>query len=92
MFDWSDRSSGEEMWRVDAYQIPYYSQGIEEAKQTHPGFADWLYIDYPNLEEFNKETRFVRKKKKKYLCTENQNLNLNTERQTNEPVNRVFDY
>jgi hypothetical protein len=23
------RSSGEEMWRVDAYQIPYYSRGIE---------------------------------------------------------------
>ena len=39
-----------------------------------------IYIDYPNLEEFNKETRFVRKKKKKYHCTENQNLNLNTER------------
>jgi hypothetical protein len=26
------RSSGEEMWCVDAYQIPYYSRGIEEAK------------------------------------------------------------
>jgi hypothetical protein len=24
------RSSGEELWRVDAYQIPYYSRGIEE--------------------------------------------------------------
>ena len=35
------RSSGEEMWRVDAYQIPYYSRGIEEAKRTHPRFADW---------------------------------------------------
>jgi hypothetical protein len=34
------RSSGEEMWRVDAYQIPYYSRGIEEAKRTHPRFAD----------------------------------------------------
>jgi hypothetical protein len=33
-------SSGEEMWRVDAYQIPYYSRGIEEAKRTHPRFAD----------------------------------------------------
>lgn len=31
------------------------------------------------LEMFNKETRFVRKKKKKYHC-KNQNLNLNTER------------
>jgi hypothetical protein len=36
------RSSGEEMWRVDAYQIPYYSRGIEEAKRTHPIFADWV--------------------------------------------------
>jgi len=35
-------SSGEEMWCVDAYQIPYYSRGIEEAKRTHPRFADWL--------------------------------------------------
>ena len=36
------RSSGEEMWRVDAYQIPYYSRGIAEGeKRTHPGFADW---------------------------------------------------
>jgi uncharacterized membrane protein len=34
------RSSGEEMWRVDAYQIPYYSRGIEEAKRTHLRFAD----------------------------------------------------
>ena len=34
------RSSGEEMWRVDAYQIPYYSRGTEEAKQTHLRFAD----------------------------------------------------
>jgi hypothetical protein len=25
---------------VDAYQIPYYSRGIEEAKRTHPRFAD----------------------------------------------------
>jgi hypothetical protein len=35
------RSSGEEMWRVDAYQIPYYSRGIEEAKRIYPRFADW---------------------------------------------------
>jgi hypothetical protein len=34
-------SSGEEMWRVDAYQIPYYSRGIEEAKRTPPMFVDW---------------------------------------------------
>ena len=34
------RSSGEEMWRVDAYQIPYYSRGIEGEKRTHPRFAD----------------------------------------------------
>ena len=42
------RSSGEEMWRVDAYQIPYYSRGIEEAKRTHPRFADcisvWIFL------------------------------------------------
>jgi hypothetical protein len=30
------RSSGEEMWRVDAYQILYYRRGIEEVKRTHP--------------------------------------------------------
>jgi hypothetical protein len=35
------RSSGEEMWSVDAYQIPYYSRGIEGEKRTHPRFADW---------------------------------------------------
>jgi hypothetical protein len=35
------RSSGEKMWRVDAYQIPYYSRGIEGEKRTHPRFADW---------------------------------------------------
>ena len=35
------RSSGEEIWRVDAYQIPYYSRGIEGEKRTHPRFADW---------------------------------------------------
>ena len=29
-----------------------------------------------------KETRFLRKRKRKYYCRENQNLNLNTERQT----------
>ena len=29
---------------------------------------------------FPKETRFVRKKKEKYHCSENQSLNLNTER------------
>jgi hypothetical protein len=36
------QSSGEEMWRVDAYQIPYYSRGIEGEKRTHPRFADWF--------------------------------------------------
>ena len=36
------RSSGEEMWRVDAYQIPYYIWGIEKAKRTHPRCADWF--------------------------------------------------
>ena len=40
------RSSGEEMWRVDAYQIPHYSRGIEEAKRTHPRFADWTLRSY----------------------------------------------
>jgi hypothetical protein len=35
------RSFGEEMWRVDAYQILYYSRGIEGEKRTHPRFADW---------------------------------------------------
>jgi hypothetical protein len=38
------RSSGEEMWRVDAYQIPYYSRGIEEAKRTQTRFADWFDV------------------------------------------------
>jgi hypothetical protein len=38
------QSSGEEMWRVDAYQILYYSRGIEEAKRTHPRFADCSQI------------------------------------------------
>ena len=38
------RSSGKEMWRVDAYQIPYYSRGIEGEKRTHPRFADCHYI------------------------------------------------
>ena len=37
----SIRSSGEEMWHVDAYQILYYSRGIEKAKRTRPRFADW---------------------------------------------------
>ena len=37
------RSSGEEMWRVDAYQIPYYSRGIEGAKRTHPRIADYRF-------------------------------------------------
>jgi hypothetical protein len=41
MFDWSDTVFGEEMWRLDAYQIPYYSRGIEGEKRTHPRFADW---------------------------------------------------
>jgi hypothetical protein len=36
------RISGEEMWRVDAYQIPYYSRGIEGEKRTGPRFVDWL--------------------------------------------------
>jgi hypothetical protein len=40
------RSSGEEMWHVDAYQIPHYSRGIEEAKRTHPRFADWTLRSY----------------------------------------------
>jgi hypothetical protein len=34
------RSSGKEIWRVEPYQIPYYSRGIEEVKWTHPRFAD----------------------------------------------------
>jgi hypothetical protein len=38
------RSSGEEMWRVDAYQITYYSRSTEEAKRTHPRFADWIFM------------------------------------------------
>jgi hypothetical protein len=36
------RSSGEEMWRIDAYQIPYYSRGNEGGKRTHPRFADCI--------------------------------------------------
>jgi hypothetical protein len=40
------RSSGEEMWRVDAYQILYYSRGIEGEKRTHPWFAEFfIYSD-----------------------------------------------
>jgi hypothetical protein len=39
------RSSGEEMWRVDAYQIPYYSRDIEGEKRTHPRFADWINLN-----------------------------------------------
>jgi hypothetical protein len=35
-------SSGEEMWSVDAYQILYYSRGIEGEKRTHPRFADCI--------------------------------------------------
>jgi hypothetical protein len=38
------RSSGEEMWHVDAYQIPYYSRGIEGEKRTHPRFADCIQL------------------------------------------------
>jgi hypothetical protein len=38
------RSSSEEMWRVGAYEIPYYSRGIEGEKRTHPRFADWIII------------------------------------------------
>jgi hypothetical protein len=52
------RSSGEEMWRVDAYQIPYYSRGIEEAKRTHPRFADWelsMIRSCPDRLEFKNE-------------------------------------
>jgi hypothetical protein len=37
------RSSGEEMWRVDAYQIPYYSRGIEEAKALKNIGLWWRY-------------------------------------------------
>jgi hypothetical protein len=37
------RSSGEEIWHVDEYQIPYYSGGIEGEKRTHPRFADCLF-------------------------------------------------
>jgi hypothetical protein len=37
-------SSGEEMWRIDAYQIPYYSRGIEGEKRTHSRFADWEIV------------------------------------------------
>jgi hypothetical protein len=40
------RSSGEEMWHVDAYQIPHYSRGIEEAKRTHPRFDIGLWWRY----------------------------------------------
>jgi hypothetical protein len=42
------RSSGEDMWRVDAYQIPYYIRDIEGEKWTHPRFADWI-IPYTTL-------------------------------------------
>ena len=38
------RFSCEEIWRVDAYQIPYYSRGIEGDKRTRPRFADWLSV------------------------------------------------
>jgi hypothetical protein len=54
------RSSGEEMWRVDAYQIPYYSRGIEGEKRTHPRFADnnivYCYIMVNQI----KDTWFLR--------------------------------
>jgi hypothetical protein len=40
------------MWRADAYQIPYYSRGIEEAKRTHPRFADWDYDLNENSPEY----------------------------------------
>jgi hypothetical protein len=30
--------------RVNAYQIPYYSRGIEEAKRTRPRFADCIWF------------------------------------------------
>jgi hypothetical protein len=37
------RSSGEEMWCVDAYQIPYYSRGIEGEKISRH-CDEWKYI------------------------------------------------
>ena len=43
MFDWSDTVFLRRMWPVDAYQIPYYSRGIEGEKRTHPRFADWSW-------------------------------------------------
>ena len=70
------RSSGEEMWRVDAYQIPYYSRGIEEAKRTHPRFADCLgdiscvclaCLVQQNLKQ-STTTRVLHWKKKKIQC------------------------
>jgi hypothetical protein len=44
------------MWRVDAYQIPYYSRGIEGEKRTHPRFADWPrpYYDSSHWNYFRK--------------------------------------
>jgi hypothetical protein len=72
------RSSGEEMWRIDAYQIPYYSRGIEGEKRTHPRFADWheiwrdTYFDV--IEEWRQrygkwhlEIRKIENKRQKYI-------------------------
>jgi hypothetical protein len=61
------RSSGEGMWRVDAYQIPYYSRGIEGEKRTHPRFADgdWMRLDsalkkvVPNISRPKKSRHFL---------------------------------
>ena len=52
-----------------------------------------IYIDYPNLEEFNKETRFVRQKKEEISLHWKSNLKSeHWKAPTNETVNRVFDY
>jgi hypothetical protein len=55
------RFSGEEVWRVDAYQIPYYSRGIEEAKRTRPRFVDWFQVltDFNQLYETGREAIFI---------------------------------
>jgi hypothetical protein len=38
----SIKHCAQEMWRIDVYQIPYYSRGIEGEKRTHPGYVDCL--------------------------------------------------
>jgi hypothetical protein len=48
--------------------------------------------DYPNLEAFNKETRFVRKKEEILLHWKSKLKSEHWKAPTNEPVNRVFDY